>query len=340
MTYDLRRGTMADRAPLETMSTLDRPDRHVERGAAAESVHPARLRTLGAFAATYFIWGSNFLAIRYAVETVPPLLMMAARCALAGGALYVWARRRGAREKAAQWGPAFVAGGLLFLGCHGLLAMAERRVASGLSALVLATIPLWMVLLDWARPAGRRPGTAVFGGIVLGFTGLAVLLGPDPLRGALDARGAAVLVLSALSWTAGSVYVRAARLPASTPLSTGMQLLGGAALLALAAVGTGELPHFDPRAVTARSLASLAYLVVFGSIVAFTAYVWLLGTTTPARAGSYAFVNPLVAVLLGWIAAREPLTPRVGAATAVIVVAVALITVARQDHPSHCKRSA
>jgi drug/metabolite transporter (DMT)-like permease len=301
---------MADRAPLETMSTLDRPDRHVERGAAAESVHPARLRTLGAFAATYFIWGSNFLAIRHAVETVPPLLMMAARCALAGGALYVWARRRGAREKAAQWGPAFVAGGLLFLGCHGLLAMAERRVASGLSALVLATIPLWMVLLDWARPAGRRPGTAVFGG------------------------------LSALSWAAGSVYVRAARLPASTPLSTGMQLLGGAALLALAAVGTGELPHFDPRAVTARSLASLAYLVVFGSIVAFTAYVWLLGTTTPARAGSYAFVNPLVAVLLGWIAAREPLTPRVGAATAVIVVAVALITVARQDHPSHCKRSA
>ena len=286
-------------------------------------------RVVLAFLAIYLIWGSTYLAIRFAIETIPPLLMAAARNLLAGGALYLWAQRRGAvRPTAAQWRAAAIVGGLLLLGGNGAVVWAEQYVPSGLTALLVAMVPVWMVLLDWWRQGGTHPGARVFIGLALGFAGMAVLVGPEHLMGAghVDHLGAAVLALGTLSWAIGSLYSRTALLPSSPLLATAMEMLCGGALLALAGTVRGEWAAVDLAAVSLRSSVSLAYLVVFGSLVAFTAYVWLLRVTSPARVSTYAFVNPVVAVLLGWALAGEALAARTVLATAVIVAAVAVIT--------------
>ncbi len=288
---------------------------------------PSRAAVLGAFAAVYVIWGSTYLAIRYAIETLPPFLMAGARFLSAGAVLYAFMRWRGvSAPKLIHWRSAFALGGMLLLLGNGAVVWAEHRIASGVAALLVAVEPLWIVLLEWLRPGGRRPSARTALGVVLGFAGLVILVGPaDVGGGRVDLLGSIVVVVAALSWAAGSLYSREAPLPSSPFLATAMQMLGGGTLLVIAGLLTGEAGRIDVGAISGRSVAAFAYLAVFGSLVAFTAYIWLLGVVSPSRASTYAYVNPLVAVLLGWAVASEPLSPRVAISAAVIVGAVAMI---------------
>ena len=286
-----------------------------------------RLRLLMAFASVYLIWGSTYLTIRWSIETIPPFLMAGTRYAAAGVILVAAARLRGASwPTAPQWRTAAVVGVLLLTGGNGGVTWSELRVPSGLAALVVAAVPMWMVLLDWMRPGGARPGSVTMLGVLTGLVGVGLLVNPaasDTAR--VDPAGATALIIATISWAVGSIYSRHA--PVAAPLmSAGANMLsGGAGLLALAVL-LREPQHFTWQAVSAKSQLSLLYLIVFGSLVGFTAYVWLLRHTTPAKATTYAYVNPVVAVFLGWLLAAEPITPRVLAAAAVIIAAVVTIT--------------
>jgi len=290
---------------------------------------PSQMRVWAAFAAVYLIWGSTYLAIRFAIETVPPFLMAGARFLLAGVVLYAWMRLRGrSRPTYYHWISAAIVGGLLLLGGNGGVVWAEQRVPSGLTALLITCVPLWMALLNWLRPGGVRPSVAVATGLLAGFGGVTLLVGPGEFAGGahVDPVGGLVLLLASLSWAAGSLYSRYARFPDSALLATGMEMIAGGALLLLASAATGEWARLDLGAVSLTSLVSFAYLIAFGSLVGFTAYIWLLRVSTPARVSTYAYVNPVVAVFLGWAFAGEPLTPRTLIAAAIIICAVVLIT--------------
>jgi drug/metabolite transporter (DMT)-like permease len=295
---------------------------------------PSRLQVILAFAAVYIIWGSTYLAIRFAIETLPPFVMAGVRFLVAGGALYLWARARGAeRPRLVHWRSAAIVGGFLLLGGNGLVVWAELQVPSGLAALLVATTPLWMVLFDGLR-RGERPSAWVLGGIALGLVGVALLVGPGRVTGLMSGRGAdplgALALLGAsLSWATGSIYSRSAPLPASPALGTAMEMLCGGAFLLLLGLLSGQGTQIDLGAVSARSLLAFGYLIVFGSLIGFTAYIWLLGVAPPAIVSTYAFVNPVVAVLLGWALAGEPVSSRTIMAMALIVAAVIVITAYR-----------
>jgi drug/metabolite transporter (DMT)-like permease len=289
-----------------------------------------------ALGSVYLIWGSTYLAIRFAIESLPGFLMAATRFLAAGVPLYLWARWRGApRPTLGQWGWAAAVGGLLLLAGNGGVVWAEQRVPSGLTALLVATVPLWVVVLESLTSGGRRPTAQVWFGVGLGLAGLGLLVGPGALagRGAVDPLGALVLLGASLAWSWGSLLSRRGGLPGSALLATAMQMLAGGVLLALTGTLAGEWSALEPAAVTARSWAALAYLSLAGSIVAFTAYVWLLQVASPTVVSTYAFVNPVVAVLLGWALAGEPLTARIALAAAVIVAGVVVITTARAGAP-------
>jgi drug/metabolite transporter (DMT)-like permease len=310
---------------------LQRQDQEHAAAGAGEKGGVSRAKLLGAFFLIYVVWGSNFLAIRYAVETIPPFLLMGVRSLLAGVCLYGWARLRGAERPTSQnWRTAVSAGVLLFLGCHGLLAWAQQRVPSGVAALSLATIPLWMTLLDWLWARGPRPGLSIWTGIALGLFGLGVLVVPGRGTGTIDPVGILALLASSFAWAAGSIVGRKGRLPESVVLATGMQLLAGGLALAAVSVASGEAFRFDPSGVSLRSLLGFLYMVIGSSILALTAYVWLLRVSTPARVGSYALVNPLVAVFVGWAVGGEPLTARTAVAALLIVAGVASIVTGRK----------
>jgi len=293
------------------------------------SHRPSRGRVLGAFAIVYLIWGSTYLAIRYAIASLPPLLMAAARFLVAGVALYAWVRLRGraARPTRAEWRWAGLAGVLMLAGGNGAVVWAEQRAPSGIVALIVATVALWVVVIEWVRPGGRRPGALVAGGVVLGLVGIGVLVGPGRLgTGGVDPLAAGVLVLAALSWAGGSLLARSPRMPKPTLLGAAMQMVAGGTALLVAGIVSGELARLDLRGVTGVSLAALAYLVVFGSLIGYSTFVWLVSNVAPARAATYAYVNPVVAVILGWAIAGERIDARVLVASAIIVAAVALVT--------------
>jgi drug/metabolite transporter (DMT)-like permease len=287
----------------------------------------SRTPLIAAFTAVYLIWGSTYLAIRFAIETMPPFTMAGVRFVVAGGGLYAWLRFRGVgRPKPIHWRTAFVVGGLMLLGGNGGVVWAELSVPSGLAALVVATVPLWMVLLVWLSGRGR-PSVGVVVGLVVGFGGVAWLIGPERIAGGerIEPIGALVLVSAALAWAMGSWYFREAPHHTSQPLATAMSMLAGGALLLALAGATGEYARLDLSGVSLKSWIAFWYLVLFGALVGLSAYLWLMRTTTPARAATYAYVNPVVAVVLGWLLAGEPLNPRVMIAAGVIVGAVALI---------------
>jgi drug/metabolite transporter (DMT)-like permease len=292
----------------------------------------SRVALLAAFAIVYVVWGSTYLAIRFAIETLPSFLMAATRFLIAGAALYAWSRLVGgaARPTGAQWRATAVVGALLLVAGNGLVVWAEHRVPSGVAALLVGGVPCFMVLFDWVRSGGTRPGARVVAGLLLGLVGLVWLVGPDAVMGGgrVDFLGALALVLASASWAAGSIFSRQAPMPPAPFLSTAMQMLTGGAVLLAVGVLFGEPWAFEPAAVSARSLLGWLYLIVFGSIVGFSAYVWLLRASTPAAVSTYAYVNPVVAVLLGWLLAGEELTVRMLVAAAVIVSGVALITLA------------
>lgn len=284
-----------------------------------------RLRIAWALVATYVIWGSTYLAIRYAIETIPPLLMMGTRSLLAGGILFLWACARGApRIEPRQWVAAAITGALLFVGGHGVLSWAEQTVPSGLAALLFATMPSWMVVLESMRPGGQAAGGRTILGLGGGLVGVALLIGGSGIL-ADDAVAVGSLVLASASWAAGSLYGRTAGLPANLALATGMKLVTGGLLLLLVGLFTGEGARIDLAAISTRSVMALLYLAAFGSIVAFTAYSWLLDVVSPAKAGSNVYVTPVIAVALGWALAGETVTVGAVAAAAVIVGSVGLI---------------
>ena len=296
-----------------------------------------RARLIAAFVAVYVIWGSTYLAIRFAVQTLPPLLMASARFVVAGVIVLLWARLRdrAAWPTRVEWRVGLIGGTLLLLGGNGGVSWAEQRVPSGIAALLVAVVPVFMVLLEWLRPDGTRPRVAVFVGVGLGLAGLALLVGPDALRGGArsDAIGALVLVFASLSWAAGSLYTKLAPKATSGTMATGAQMLAGGLALLAAAVVAGEPARLDLAHASTTSLIAFLYLLTFGSLIGFTAYVYLLAHTTAAKASTYAYVNPVVAVLLGWAIGHEPVTSRTMLAAAVILAGVAIITVTRDAAP-------
>ncbi len=288
-----------------------------------------RWRTVLAFAAIYLIWGSTYLAIRFAIETIPPYLMGGVRFLVAGGVLYAVLRWRGVGAPSRrQWRAALIVGGLLLWGGNGGVMIAEQYVPSSLAALIVAMVPLWMVLLNWWRGDRVRPNPGTLLGVGLGLMGIVLIAAPGQTaaEGAVNPIGLLILVLASLSWAIGSLYSRASSLPANALLATALEMLAGGALMLVAGLLPGQGAQIRLDHVSLLSLVALGYLVIFGSLIGFTAYVWLLKVSTPARVSTYAFVNPVVAVFLGWLLAGEELSLRVVIAAAVIIVAVMLIT--------------
>jgi drug/metabolite transporter (DMT)-like permease len=287
-----------------------------------------RPRILLAFAATWLIWGSTYLAIAFAVAELPPFLVSGVRNTTAGLLLYSWLRLRGAAPPtAAQWRTAIIVGVLLLGIGNGAVTWSEQTEPSGIVALLVSLVPLWLLVFGWIGRRGVRPALVEVAGVTVGLAGIVLLVAPFGGRaGAVTPLGLAVLLASTLAWSGGSLFARQLP-PLPVPLlGTGMEMLcGGTAMLLVSAL-TGEWSAVRPEAITMRGLLSMAWLIGFGSIITFSAYKWLLGQVRPALVGTYAFVNPVVAVLLGWIFAREALTPRVVVAMLLIVSAVATIS--------------
>ena len=293
----------------------------------SETHHTSPARIVLGFAAVYILWGSTYLGIRFAVASLPPLLMAGTRHLIAGLILYAIMRLRGApRPTRINWQSATLLGALLLLGGNGLVSMAEETVPSGITALMVAAVPFWMVLLNAAEKKSW-PRLSILGGLVLGVIGLAILVFPAGGHAPdhVDPLGVLMLLGATFSWGVGSLYAHRAQLPASTFLGIAMEMIVGGLLCWFVGLAIGEGAGLHPSAFTAKSLVAVVYLVFFGSLLGFSAYVWLLKVTTPARASTYAFVNPVIAVLLGWAFAGEALTWRIALAGAVIVAAVCLI---------------
>jgi len=289
---------------------------------------PTQKQTILAFASIYLIWGSTYLAIRYAVESLPAFTMAGARFVFAGSALFIWALAKGEpAPKSSQWVPASIGGCLLLLIGNGGIVWAAHMLPSGFIALLVGAEPMYLVLMDWFRPGGRRPRLTTLAGLVLGFGGLVLLLAPrsSQLPTSRSWLGVFSVLLASIAWAAGSLYSRSSRLPDSARLSTGMQMQVGGVLLLIVGVAAGEwrLIHFPMG--TWKSWIAFSYLLTFGSFIGFTAYVWLLRTTTAARVATYAYINPLIAVFLGWLVANEPVNLRVILSTVIITLSVALI---------------
>lgn len=296
----------------------------------------SRLLLVGAFAAVYLVWGSTYYAIFVGLSGgLPPFLMAGSRWVLAGGLLYAW--RRAAGDEAPtrrQWRSAAVIGLLLIVGGNGVVSWAQQWVPSGFTALLIAVVPVWIALLEWARPGGARPAPRVWAGIALGLVGVGLLVWPALREGLADAAavpvllGSLAILLASFSWANGSLYSRRAVLPRSGLLGAGMQMVAGGVALTLLGLATGETARVDLARVPLASWLAYGFLVLFGSIVAYSAYLWLLKVTRPELVATYAFVNPIVAVVLGTLLAGETFTPLVGAAAALIVLAVAIVVTA------------
>ncbi|MBC7897715.1 MAG: EamA family transporter [Cytophagaceae bacterium] len=289
-----------------------------------------RGRLLLAYITVYLVWGSSYLAIKFAVQSMPAFPMAGARNLLAGTILIVSARLLwGARGTREQWRASAIVG-MSLMTSNAAVAFSITRIPSGVAALLTAMTPCWMVLLDWFRNPTQRPATGTFAGLLVGLIGIAILVGPAELFGAdhIDSLGAAAVLVGTLIWAAGSLYARTAPKPPSAQLMSGMHMLCGGTLLFVVSTALGGWSGFDIGAVTPSSWLGFTYLVLVASLAGFTAYVYLLTHTTAARASTYAFVNPVVAVALGAWFGGEPLTPRIGLAATIICGAVALIVFA------------
>ncbi len=291
--------------------------------------------TLLAFAIIYFVWGSTFLAIRIGVLQVPPLLFAAMRFFAAGLVLYGWTIASGERgPDRRQWLSALLLALLIFVGDYGCLFWAEQRVPSGVAAVLLATIPAFMALSEIVILRTQRLSLRLALALMVGLCGVAVLVSRLNLGGApVDRAGAIAIMAGAISWSVASVLTRKLPLPPSKSVSSGAQMLLGGAMLALAACARGELRSFHPAVVSLAAWLALVYLIVFGSIIGFTAYLWLIHHQSPTKVGTYAYVNPVVAVLLGYLAGGEPLGARTVVGALCVLASVVLITTGRAGRP-------
>jgi drug/metabolite transporter (DMT)-like permease len=284
-----------------------------------------------ALAIVYTVWGSTYLAIRVAIETLPPMLMASVRFLIAGGILYTISIRRGDRAGdrpgPRQWRAAAIVGTLLFLGGNGGVVWAEQRVSSGVAALIVASVPLWMALIAFVALKERLPRVAV-AGLIVGFAGTAILINPSG-SDRIDMLGALAVVGASVSWAIGTLYAGRATLPSRGFVSAAMQLLCGGVALGVVGIAGGELGKIHPENFSRSSLLALAYLIVFGAIVAFSAYSYMVRNASPAIVSTYAYVNPVIAVLLGWTFLDENVGLTTIVAGGIIVVAVAMIVSAK-----------
>jgi drug/metabolite transporter (DMT)-like permease len=292
-----------------------------------------KARAWVALIAVYIVWGSTYLAIRFTIETIPPFLSAGMRFLVSGTVLYLLCRVRGdPAPKKVEWRSASIIGLLLLLGGNGGLVWAEQRIPSGIASLFIATIPIWMVLIDSLRPNGVRANWLTWLGVLVGFLGIALLANPwQSHTGSppLDPIGMLVLILAALSWSIGSLYSRNASLPSSSLLGTGMEMLVGS--LGLFVFGTliGEWNQFHLATISLRSLSGLIYLILFGSFIGFVAYTWLLRNAPTPIVSTYAYVNPVVALFLGSVIVNEALDGRDIISALIILSGVVLITTAK-----------
>ena len=292
-----------------------------------------RIQVIAAFAALYLIWGSTYLAILFAIQSIPPFLMAGARFLLAGLIMFAIARTQGPlRSTSAEWRTALVVGACLLLGGNGGVTLSEKFIESGLASLIVATVPIYITLLGWLSGMTPRPAPIVWVGLAGGFLGVAILLGPAlRLSGSgRPAIGMSILLLSSFIWSAGSLYSRTVKHAASPFLGAAQQMFCGGLLLMLVGLFAGESKKFHPGNITTLSLGAFAYLVLIGAIVGYTAYFWLLRHCDPAKVATYAYVNPIVAVLLGALFAHEAVTLRTLLAAALIIGSVALIITIQQ----------
>jgi drug/metabolite transporter (DMT)-like permease len=286
-----------------------------------------------ALIALYIVWGSTYLAIRFAVETLPPFLHAGLRFLISGLILVIWRRAAGdPMPTRIQWRSLAIIGTLLLLGGNGLVAFAEQRITSGVAALIVGTVPLWLVIIEALRPGGVRPTGLAIIGLIIGFVGIYLLVGPSDLTGGLqfDTIGTVAVIFASFFWSIGSIYSRSAELPKSALMMTGGEMLVGSIPIFLVSLVLGEWKSFDVTRVTSQSWLGLIYLITFGSMIGFVAYIWLLQNAPISLVATYAYVNPLVAVLLGAWLASEPLTPRILAAAGIIIGSVIFINWARQ----------
>jgi drug/metabolite transporter (DMT)-like permease len=303
---------------------------------AISEVHRPTWKTLLAFAIIYFVWGSTFLAIRVGVREVPPLVLAAMRFSIAGAVLYGWMLARGERSPTArQWGSASLLGIVIFVFDYGLLFWAEQRVPSGIAAVMLATIPAFMALSEIIFLRTQRLTARLGLALLIGLGGVAVLVSRSlNLGGApIDRVGAAALIFASISWSIASAMTRKLPLPQSKVMSSGAQMLAGGVFLTLAATAFGEFRNFHPSAVSRGAWFSLLYLIVAGSIIGFTAYVWLIHHESPTKVGTYAYVNPMVAVLVGYFLGGEALSSRTILGTLCVLISVIVITTTRAKKP-------
>lgn len=288
---------------------------------------PTRLQLVLGFLCIYILWGSTYLAIRYGVATIPPFLMGGVRFLIAGTLLYGWSRfRGGAKPDRHHWKNAAIIGTLLLVVGNGAVSWAEQRVDSGMTSLLVATVPLWLVLADVFQ--GHRPALLQWLGVGVGLVGVSILVLPnsDTPSESVDRAGAAVLMIGSLSWTIGSLFSRTARLATPASMASGMQMLCGGAFMMTVSVLKGEWASVQLSAISGTSILALVYLIIFGSIIGFSTYMWLLKVARPAAVGTYAYVNPLVAVLLGVMVAGEKLPPLATLAMVVILASVVLVS--------------
>jgi drug/metabolite transporter (DMT)-like permease len=295
---------------------------------------PTKIRMLIAFAALYLVWGSTYLGIRFAIESMPPFLMAGSRFLLAGLIMFAIAWSQGAYKASwANWRVSLIVGACLLLAGNGGVTIAEKYIDSGLAALIVAIVPIYIVILGWATGTAPKPAPIVWLGLLGGFAGVGFLLGPA-LRfsngGRHPAIGMSILLVSSFIWSAGSLYSRSAKHAPSPFLTAAQQMLCGGLLLLLAGIVTGELRNFHPRSISMLSLASFIYLIIIGAVVGYTAYIWLLRHCEPAKVATYAYVNPIVAVLLGAGFAGEELSMRVLIAAALIIGSVAIVITTQQ----------
>lgn len=290
-----------------------------------------RWQLIGGFFIIYVVWGSTYLAIKWGVQTIPPFALGAVRFLVAGGALYLFTRWRGAAAPTRrEWRDSAIVGALLLFVGNGAVSWASQRVSSGIASVLVATVPLWLVLCEAYQ--GKRPRLMQLAGVVIGLVGVGLLVLPSSRAAAagraaaVDPIGAAALTLGSLSWTIGSLYSRSSQQAKPAALAISMQMLTGGVLLSLLALATGDWTRLHPETVTLLSASSLLYLIIFGSLIGFSTYMWLLKVASPAAVGTYAYVNPLVAVLLGVALGGERLPPTAFVAMGVIVGGVALVS--------------
>ena len=287
-----------------------------------------------AFAAIYTIWGTTYLGIRVAVETIPPFFMAGARFLFSGMLIFIILRVRGVpMPKRFHWRSAVIIGALLLVGGNGLVTWSEQQVPSSTAALVVATVPLWIALFDWLIFKGTRPGKRVTSGLVLGLFGIGLLIGPGQILGtaSFNLTALLILLLAPILWSLGSLYSRQANLPENTFMATAIEMLAGGMLLLLAGLVTGEASSLNIAEFSTRSLLAMVYLTIFGSIIAFTAYIWLLKHVAATKVATYTYVNPVFAVILGWLLLSEAITSTTIAAAIIIILAVILITAGGQN---------